>query len=199
MPDREMTIYRYIVMGFKMKENIFLKLDDDTVRGVMDMCSQTRREKMKWKGFLRFSIASNDSYYAEMSPKNNVLTLIMPHFTRRMGTTPFLIHDLTYAQVGLYDTREWYIRSSKGLTLPELHSDEMKYRYMWKLFYDTTAIEGRENDRRRHAVMPDRYQKHVTELREQPFSDDFTKSAPAAIAGAERRSLTKLLSALGEG
>ena len=189
MPDKEIIIYRYIVMGFKIKEKIFLKLDDDIVRKVLDMHRQTGSEMSKWKGFLRFSVMENNAYYAEISPKNNVLALIIPHFTRRISTKPFLINDMTYNQVGLYDTREWYICSSEGLTLPGLHSDEMKYRYMWKLFYDTTAVEGRANIKRRRQVIPERYQKHIIELREQSFSGDFNKSAPAAVQGTNSKAL----------
>ena len=189
MPGKEMMIYRYIAMGFKIREKIFSKLDDDTVRKFLDMCRQTGREVQTWKGFLRFSIMDNHAFYAEMSPQNNVLTLIMPHFTRRMGPKPFLIHDTTYSQMGVYDTREWWVRPSEGLTLPRLHSDEMKYRYMWKLFYDTTAIEGRANSKQRQQMMPERYQKHVTELQQQSFQGDFNKSAAAVIQGTENSTL----------
>ena len=189
MPGREMAIFRYIVLGFRIKENILLKLDDDIVIKVNDMCGQTGLEKKKWKGFLRFSVMENNVYYAEMSPKNNVLTLIMPHFTRRMITTPFLIHDLVYKQVGLYDTREWHLLSSEGLTLPNLHSDELRYRYMWKLFYDTTAIEGRKNHKQRRQMMPKRYQKHITELNEQSYQDSIIKNSVMTIQSAEHRAL----------
>jgi len=187
MPGKEMAIYRYIVLGFRIKEKIFSKLDDDDVRKVLDMCGQTSREIYKWRGFLRFSGLDNNVYYAEMSPQNNVLKSIMPHFTRRMYHKPFLIHDTTYRQAGLWDTEKWFIRSSEGLVLPELHGDEAKYRYMWKLFYDTTAIEGRENTKRRQQVMPIRYQKQVTELRGQPLP----KPAPAGLQGAERKVLAE--------
>jgi probable DNA metabolism protein len=169
VPGKEMTIYRYIILGFQIKEKIFSKLDDNTVRQFQDLCSQTGREKNKWKGFLRFSVMQNNVYCAEMSPKNNVLMLIMPHFTRRMPTTPFLIHDKTYGQIGMYNTKEWYIRSSEGFALPGLRSDEKSVRAMWKLFYDTTAVESRANGRQRRQIMPLRYQKHVTELHEQAF------------------------------
>jgi len=189
-PGREMMIYRYIVMGFKIRDKIFSKPDDDTVRKVRDMASQTGTEKMKWKGFLRFSVLENNLFYAEMSPKNNVLSLIMPHFTRRVRTKPFLIHDLTYRQVGIFDTKEWYVCSSEGLTLPKLHSDEAKYRYMWKLFYDTVSVEGRRNIKQRGQMMPERYQRHVTELQEQTFSDEFNRSAPPPVPGEAQILLT---------
>jgi len=182
VPDRELILYRYIVLGFRIKNAIHLKLDDDTVRAVNGMISLTEREKYKWKGFLRFSVLDNNLFYAEMSPECNVLTLIMPHFERRMGTTPFLVHDRTFKQVGLYDAREWVVRSSEGLTLPEFHADEKKYRYLWKLFYDTTAMEFRANDKQRRQVMPKRYRQHVTEMQEQTYAGAFDEQ-PIMIGG----------------
>ena len=164
MPNREMVIYQYIVLGFKIKEDIFAKLHDDVVRKVNDMSSQTYGEKQKWKGFLRFSIMENNVHFAEMSPKNNVLSLIMPHFCRRFRTMPFVIHDITYKQVGIFDTKEWHVLPFDGISVPRFHSDEEKYREAWKKFYDTTAVEGRLNLERRNKVIPKRYQKHMTEL-----------------------------------
>jgi probable DNA metabolism protein len=171
MPEKEMVIYQYIVMGFNMKEKIFCNLGDGTVRKVKDLCGQTGTEKQKTKGFLRFSIVEGNIHCAEISPKNNVLMLIMPHFCRRMRTMPFLIHDLTYRQVGVFDTRKWVICSSDDITIPQLRSDEKNVRYAWKLFYDTVAIEGRLNLKRRKQMIPERYRRHMTELQEQASSD----------------------------
>jgi len=189
MPGKEMVIFRYIVMGFKIKEKILLNLADDTVRKINDMCGQTDIEKKKWKGFLRFSVTEDNIFYAEMSPKNNVLPIIMPHFCRRFNTKPFLIHDITHKQVGIYDTQEWCLMPSEGLALPNLHSEELKYRFLWKLFYDTTAIEGRLNHKRQRQMMPLRYQKHVTELQEQSCLSDNDNSSAAVIQVTERKKL----------
>jgi len=164
MPEREMALFRYIALGFRVKEKLTHMLADDEVRKVNDMANQTGQEKKKWKGFLRFSVMENRVFFAEMSPKNNVLTLIMPHFSRRFRVKPFLIHDQTYRQVGVFDTREWCVVPSEGLIPPDMHSDELKYRHMWKTFYDSTAMAERTNLKQRQQVMPLRYQKHLVEL-----------------------------------
>jgi len=208
MPDREMVIYRYIAMGFEMKEKLFQNLHDDTVRKVLDMERQTGVEKQKMKGFLRFSVTENNVFYAEMSPKNNILPLIMAHFCRRFRVKPFMIRDRTYNQLGIFDTRGWYIHSDARLngetdtrTLaeaaaasPNLHESEERYRYMWKRFYDITAMNGRENIKGRNARVPQRYQRHMTEHQDQPYvnhpsheqgrlypSDPFDGGSPSRI------------------
>jgi len=176
---REMAVYRYIVLGFKIKEKIFEQYTDDVVLKVKNLCGQTGTEKYRWRGYLRFSELENKLLYAEMSPKHNVLALIMPHFTRRMGHRPFLVHDLTYHQVGIYDMQEWYVRSSEDITLPGLHAGETNIRYLWKHFYDTTAVEWRTNEKRRGQMIPKRYRKHLTELQEQVWTEDVAANAAA--------------------
>jgi len=180
-PDRALTIYRYIVLGFKMKDKILLMLDDDIVRKVNDMRRQVGREVNKLSGFLRFSVMENDVMYAEISPQNNCLTCLMPHFSDRMKGLPFLIHDMTYHQVGVYDTRHWYIRDAEGLQIPKYSADEMQYRRMWKAFYDTIGIDGRKNLKLRQQFMPLRYQKHMFEMREDYFLDGAVANPPPSI------------------
>jgi probable DNA metabolism protein len=172
MPGREMLIYRYIAMGFDIGDKLFLKLADDTVRKVLDMERQTGVEKNKTKGFLRFSVTENNIFYAEMSPKNNILPLIMAHFCRRFRVKPFIIRDLTYSQLGMFDTQGWYIHEEIASATPHFHTEEAKYRYMWKLFYDITSMDGRENGKNFTQRVPLRYQKHMTELQAQPYTTE---------------------------
>jgi len=188
MPDREMVIYRYIVLGFEIKHKIFNKLDDDIVIRMSAMVSQVGREINKLTGFLRFSVLENNLMYAEMSPKNNCLPFLLPHFSERMKVIPFLIHDLTYNQVGIYDTKESYIRSSEGLTLPKYSADELQYRRMWKCFYDTIAIEGRVNPKLRQQLMPKRYHKHIFEMQDHMFSGELDMAdSPDTIVQKQER------------
>ena len=50
---------------------------------------------------------------------------------------------------------------------------EIEYRRLWKQFYKTIAIEGRNNPRCRRTLMPQRYWGQMTEFDQ---SDDHAKS-----------------------
>ena len=50
------------------------------------------------------------------------------------------------------------------LTLPEVDVTEVEYRRLWKQFYKTIAIEGRNNPRCRMTLMPKRYWGQMTEF-----------------------------------
>ena len=43
-------------------------------------------------------------------------------------------------------------------------AEELQYRRMWQTFYDTIAIQGRENPRCRMTHMPKRYWDNMTEF-----------------------------------
>ena len=54
------------------------------------------------------------------------------------------------------------------LTVPA-GAEELQYRRMWRKFYDTIAIAGRENPKCRMSHMPKRYWDNMTEFqREEP-------------------------------
>ena len=181
-PGREMAIYRYIVLGFKLGPRIELNLSDETVLKIKSYASLVGREVNKLTGFIRFSVMENNVMYAQISPESNCLAFFMPHFADRMRGIPFLIHDLTHHLIGVCNTAEWYIRTDEGLTLPKYSADEMLYRRMWKTFYNTIAVEGRVNKKLRQHFMPLRYQKHMTEMQDDPFLDQLdTESAKPAV------------------
>ena len=45
-----------------------------------------------------------------------------------------------------------------------LDASEKDFRKMWKDFYDTVAVEGRENEKCRMTHMPKRFWKHIIEV-----------------------------------
>lgn len=52
----------------------------------------------------------------------------------------------------------------EGLELAPPGQEELNYRRLWRRFYDTIAIEGRENPRCRMTHMPKRYWAMMTEF-----------------------------------
>ena len=53
--------------------------------------------------------------------------------------------------------------------LPQPDENEQQYRELWKRFYQTIAVEGRENPRQRRTMMAKRYWPWITEMQEDPF------------------------------
>ena len=53
-----------------------------------------------------------------------------------------------------------------GFEQPDADADELRFRSLWKLFYDTVSIDERTNSKCRMTHMQKRYWKHMTEMQE---------------------------------
>ena len=101
---------------------------------------------------------------AVIEPKNFVLPLIAPHFCDRYPNETFFIYDESHGAALVSAPGKHAIIPVDGYERPEAGEEERKFRALWKLFYDTIAIEGRYNPKCRMTHMQKRYWKHMTEL-----------------------------------
>jgi probable DNA metabolism protein len=115
------------------------------------------------RGFVRFSDFGG-GLVATIEPKNNVLPILKYHFLDRYPDGSFIIHDKTHSLVLVAQSGKSRIISVDGFTPPSAEADEIIYRALWKRFYDTIAVEGRENPKCRMNHMPKRYWEHLTEM-----------------------------------
>ena len=64
---------------------------------------------------------------------------------------------------------EYRFFEADRVELPQPDENEQQYRELWKRFYQTIAVEGRENPRQRRTMMAKRYWPWITEMQEDPF------------------------------
>ena len=70
------------------------------------------------------------------------------------------------------------LRATQTLIEQWQRENEEKYRALWRRFYDTIAVEGRENPKCRMTHMPKRYWAHLTEMQGRE-----PQAAPKALTG----------------
>ncbi len=162
--DREMSVYRFLMLGFRMGKKANSFLTDSAVFNVMSLSRSVSRETDKMMGFMRFSIMEGGIQYCRFSPDNNILPLTLSHFAARFPGIPLVIHDTRRRQLGIYDTANRYIVSAEGYVPPEKSSDEECFEGLWKLFYNTIGIKERKNLKLMKQMMPARYFRHVWEM-----------------------------------
>ncbi len=164
LPDKETLLLQYLRLGFKLGKNTDSYLTSDIIRRVNDTAKRVSNEAHLHKEFLRFSELSNGALYAEISPVCDVLPLIMGHFRDRLPCIPWMINDLTHGQCALYNGKECDIRYVDSAPVLRYSDEEIKYRRLWKMFYDTVEIKPRHNEKCRMSHMPKRYWQHMTEF-----------------------------------
>ncbi|MHB8072280.1 TIGR03915 family putative DNA repair protein [Desulfosporosinus fructosivorans] len=164
-PNKELLIYHFLRLGFKYGSKVMTMLTDDTVCSLEKAVRHLTSESHKYKGFVRFSVYG-EVLVAVIEPKNFVLPLLSQHFCDRFRNESFMIYDKTHSMALIYRSQKAELIFVDELTLPEVEATEIEYRRLWKQFYKTIAIEGRNNPRCRRTLMPKRYWGQMTELDE---------------------------------
>lgn len=160
----ETVIYSYLKLGFKMSKYVEGNHSDENVSKLHEICKKVGREKHRMLGLIRFRLIKGDIFYASMEPDHNVITLIAPHFARRMPDQNWIIHDIKRKTAIVYNQTEWVMTDLEfNEALPR---DEKEYTYQiaWKIYFEKIAIRERKNPRLQKSFMPSRYWKHLVEI-----------------------------------
>ena len=163
MENREVTILRFLRMGYKIGPQVTNMLAHNVVGAIAKGAQNVQREAHFHREFLRFS-EYNGSLVATIEPKNFVLPLVSTHFCDRFPSENFMIYDKSHNCAFVYQGGEKSLIALEHLELPKAGAEEEKYRALWKRFYNTIAIEGRLNPKLRMNNMPKRYWAHMTEF-----------------------------------
>ena len=163
LPHKEIFMLDFIRLGYKTGPKIMNMLANDTVLALTKAVMQMTHEANKFTGFVRFS-AHGDLLISKIKPKNFVLHILAQHFAQRMPNEKFVIYDETNKFICAYAKGRYVISEASEVNFPQADAQEQSYIDLWKIFYDTIAIEGRENPKCRMTLMPKRYWSNMTEF-----------------------------------
>lgn len=163
--EKDLIIYKYMMLGFKNGEITNSALSNDTVADAFKIAQNVSRETERYRQFTRFSVMEWGVQYAKIAPSNNILPLLTPFFISRLKVIPFVLHDVTHNLCAVYDTKDWHISSSEGLNPPDKSIREGEVERLWKTFFDAIAIKERYNSKLQKQNMPSVYFKSVWSVR----------------------------------
>lgn len=162
------NIYRFLLLGFSYGKSVCKAIHDPLVSPIFEMSRNVERESMHYKGFLRFFELKNHILIGEIIPKNDILTLLAPHFSDRFFEENFLILDEKRKKsVVHYAGKGWILTSTDILDremLEQYTEKELAMQQLWKLFVDTIAIKERKNIPLQMQMLPKKYRKFMKEL-----------------------------------
>ena len=162
--QKELLLLDFTRLAMHYGRRALSMLADDTVNELTRAVQKLTNEAHQFKQFVRFSIGDNGAMSAVIEPKNFILPLIAPHFCDRYPCESFLIFDETHGAALVSTQGRYAIVPVDGYEQPKAGEEERRFRSLWKLFYDTIAIEGRYNPKCRMTHMQKRFWKHMTEL-----------------------------------
>lgn len=169
--EKAQAVFKTIVTAIDKKQyrNVMSNVKDPFIQKAFELARATGREAHHLYGFLRFQELENGVLYAKTGPKNNVVTLLIPHFQNRYPLENFIIHD---------DIRQIFVIHPAGkesivLTgnevmdfhLPESSEDEKYFQSLFVEFCHTIAIKERKNLALQQNMLPLRFQEYMVEFK----------------------------------
>ncbi len=163
LPQKELLILDFVRLGMENGSKTMSMLANDVVAKLRKAALHLSKETEHFKGFVRFSV-HGQLLISTIEPKNFVLPYLAPHFSDRFRNFPFIIYDKSHRFALIYKPYEYFIVPMEDFVPPNPDDDELKFRTLWKNFYDSIAIDERVDEKRRMRCMPKRYWLHLTEM-----------------------------------
>ncbi len=163
--QKEMLLLKFIISAFEKGGKVSFMLADETVCRLNKAIKALHNEAHLLKGFTRFSVYKN-ALTAIIEPKNFVLPYLAGHFCDRYANESFFIYDKTHKTALVYSDSKAQLVKIDSFKEYSCDSEEMKYRRLWKSFYNTISIKERENLKCRMSHMPKRFWENLTEMKQ---------------------------------
>ncbi len=161
-------IYRFLILGFAIGSSVMEHRSNEVVNRIFRVNKNVGNEAHHLNGFIRFAQMENGLLVSTIHPKNNVLSLVAPHFADRLPQERFMIYDADrkIAAVHLPET-PWML-----VQVPEADQSRLRevtdygdqYRDLWITFFDSIAIKERENYKLQRSNLPLRFRADMTEF-----------------------------------
>ncbi|MDP4183252.1 MAG: TIGR03915 family putative DNA repair protein, partial [Bacillota bacterium] len=109
-------------------------------------------------------------YYASFEPDHNIISLLAPHFAKRLSDQKWVLHDLKRKTAAIFDTEGWFLSPIDALQELRLSDKENDFQNLWKLYFKNISIKSRTNLKLQRKYMPKRYWAHIVEMDQQFFT-----------------------------
>lgn len=154
--------------SIKDSRRIMEHLSSPMVLKVFELSRNVGHEAHQFTGFLRFKELDSGILFAEITPKNQILTCIAEHFSNRFPLENFMIFDKTHGLFLVHRAKmRWLLVQGEELNMDNAHrvSDrEKQFEKLWKGFCKSISITERKSIKRQMQHLPQRYQQDMVEF-----------------------------------
>lgn len=166
--DKADQIYRFLIYGFHYGRKITEYLQIPAVYNLFQLNRTISGETHLMLEFVRFSQMQEGILFSRIGPKNDVLSLIAPHFADRLREERWIIYDENRKKAVICEADgTWLIFSGD---YPEWkaqlanENDGEIFENLWKIFYKNVSIEERKNYVCQRGHLPLRFRPYMTEF-----------------------------------
>lgn len=145
-------------------------LADPHVEKVFELSRNVGQEAHLLTGFVRFRELENGVLLSEITPKNQVLPCLGPHFQDRFPLENWMIYDKGRKMFAVHEAgKQWVLVEGEELDEEisgRLSDKEMELEQLWRMFCKTIAIKERKNPSCQRQHLPLWYRPNMTEFQE---------------------------------
>lgn len=162
--NKENIILDFLMLGFKYGRNTMNFYTHEKVLPINQIFLKVSREVHRFLGILRFSDIGG-ILFAKFSPDNDILILMVDHFSDRYKYEKFIIYDEKRSKAAVYSDNAFEIKESINIENLEYSRDEMVIQKLWKQYFSDLAIKERINSNLQFQLVPARYRKNMAEFK----------------------------------
>ncbi len=166
--DKADIIFRFLQDAFRVGRRVCECLTLDSVSKVFEIGRNVMYETHHYYGFVRFSQTGEKVLLSVVSPKNNILPMIVPHFADRMPQENWMIYDEKRQNAVLHQAGKPWILVRDEILDPDIFyskdKKEEEIQKLWKTFFDSVAIESRKNPKLQINLLPLHFRDKMTEF-----------------------------------
>lgn len=161
--DKDEIAFRYFKFLATKKHPVLEMLTEEAVRRADDCIRRVGLEIHRMHGFVRFMETESGALYSAISPDNDIVDLLVPHFRARLPHFPFVIHDVKRKKAAVWDTEHSFLAPLKEAEII-ISADENGWQSLWRRYYKSVNIPSRERLKQMRGYLPVRYMKFMPEF-----------------------------------
>lgn len=163
----EKSLLEFIILGFKDEINL-QNINHPCIFYIRALEKELFMIVHKMTGFVRFEELDDETLYAKIDTKFNVLYFLGEHFLKRLGRLDFIIHDIKRGYAFVKNQENISIKQVASFEEPTHSKDEEKFKKLWKTFFESVAIEKRKNKKLQQNLVPLIYRTYMSEFKTNP-------------------------------
>ncbi len=153
--------YAYLIL--KYRTDVSEMLGEKAVSDFSYTVQKVLHERHVFTGLIRFRESLRGVLYARFSPDNDIVELLAPHFLKRLGKTPFIIHDISRNKLVMSDGNKLKTANTDIPANFTPAEKENAVSNLWRKYFTSINIKERVNLRQQNNYFPRRYRKYCYE------------------------------------
>ena len=159
----EMDLLNFILSGFKDKNQLH-NINNKWVFNLNKYEKELFYTVHKMYGFVRFIELDDNTLYAKIETKHNVVYFLGKHFFKRLNNQNYIIHDIDRKIAFIKNNNFIGIENIASFEEPKVSENEEHFTKLWCKFFDAVSIKERENKKVQRNLMPLLFRTYMTEF-----------------------------------